>query len=111
MKIATPIAVLAQKMAWVNSVPWLVRLIGICEIAGAFGLILPAAFKVLPKLTALAATGLLSIMVLAVPFPHLSGRSQGHRPASFTRRDGCFCRLGTFAGSTDSSARLKIQWT
>lgn len=68
MKLATPIAVLAQKMAWVTGAPWLVRLIGICEIAGVIGLILPAAFRIMPKLTAFAATGLLAIMVLAVPF-------------------------------------------
>ena len=68
MKIATPIAVLAQKLAWVTDAPALVRFIGICELAGALSLILPAALKVLPKLTAFAATGLLAIMVLAVPF-------------------------------------------
>jgi putative oxidoreductase len=68
MKVATPIAVLAQKMAWVASMPGLVRFIGICELAGALGLILPSAFKVLPKWSAFAATGLLAIMVLAVPY-------------------------------------------
>jgi putative oxidoreductase len=52
----------------VNGAPGLVRFIGVCEIAGALGLILPAAFKILPRLTAFAATGLLAIMVLAVPF-------------------------------------------
>jgi putative oxidoreductase len=77
MKVATPIAVLAQKMAWVSSAPGLVRFIGICEFAGAVGLILPAAFKVLPKLTAYAATGLLAIMALAVPFHLYRGEVKG----------------------------------
>lgn len=72
MKAATPIAVLSQKMAWVGSVPsGLVRFIGVCELAGAIGLILPAATRIKPGLTALAATGLLAVMVLAIPF-HLS---------------------------------------
>jgi hypothetical protein len=43
----------------------------VCEFAGAVGLILPAATTINPGLTALAATGLLAIMVLAVPF-HIS---------------------------------------
>ena len=72
MKAATPMPVLLQKMAWVASVPpGLVCFIGLCELVGAIGLILPAATRVKPGLTALAATGLLAIMALAVPF-HIS---------------------------------------
>jgi putative oxidoreductase len=68
MKVATPIAVLGQKMAWVMQMPALVRFIGICELAGVAGLILPSAFRIFPKLTAWAATGLLGIMILAAPY-------------------------------------------
>jgi len=51
---------------WVASVPKnLVTFIGICEILGAVGLILPALTKVLPWLTPLAALGLAIIMLLA----------------------------------------------
>jgi uncharacterized membrane protein len=42
-----------------------VRLIGIAELAGALGLILPAATGIVPVLTPLAATGLAVVMVLA----------------------------------------------
>ncbi len=76
MKIATPIAVLAQKIAWVTGAPALVRFIGICEVAGVIGLILPAAFKIMPKLAGFAATGLLAIMVLAVPFHIYRGEAK-----------------------------------
>jgi putative oxidoreductase len=76
MKVAMPIAVLAQKMAFVSEAPNLVRFIGICELAGAAGLILPAAFKILPKLMPLAATGLLAIMMLAVPFHTYRGEAK-----------------------------------
>ena len=41
---------------------------GICELAGVAGLILPSAFRIFPKLTAWAATGLLGIMMLAAPY-------------------------------------------
>ena len=43
-----------------------IRLIGLAEVLGGAGLILPAALKVLPVLTPLAALGLSSIMFGAV---------------------------------------------
>lgn len=72
MKLVTPVADLAAKMAWVSAVPsWLVRFIGVSEVAGALGLLLPSLARILPRLTPLAALGLTTIMVLAIPF-HLS---------------------------------------
>ena len=46
----------------------LVTFIGIAELAGALGLILPALTKILPILTTWAAIGLATIMVLATGF-------------------------------------------
>jgi hypothetical protein len=40
-----------------------IRFIGVCEVLGAVGLILPYALRILPGLTALAAAGLVVIMV------------------------------------------------
>jgi putative oxidoreductase len=72
MKSTMAIPVLAQKLAWVESTPvFLVRFIGLSELAAAIGLILPAALRILPGLTPLSATGLLAIMILAIPF-HLA---------------------------------------
>jgi putative oxidoreductase len=66
MKLTQPVADLATQMAWVGSVPAaLVRFIGIAELAGAVGLILPALTRVQPRLTALAALGLVVVMLLA----------------------------------------------
>lgn len=65
MKLLTPIADLAEKMSWVkDSSPALVRFIGTSELAGALGLILPSLTRILPKLTVLAALGLLVVMIL-----------------------------------------------
>lgn len=65
MKLLTPIADLAEKMSWVkDSSPALVRFIGAAELAGALGLILPSLTRILPKLTVLAALGLLVVMIL-----------------------------------------------
>ena len=43
-----------------------IQFIGVCEVFGALGLVLPGLFKIRPQLTPLAAAGLLIIMIGAV---------------------------------------------
>jgi uncharacterized membrane protein YphA (DoxX/SURF4 family) len=50
---------------WILEMPWLVRFIGLSEVAGALGLILPAASRIKPILTPIAAAGIVLIMILA----------------------------------------------
>ncbi|MBK8258197.1 MAG: DoxX family protein [Polyangiaceae bacterium] len=77
MKSTQPIAELAQKLVWPGTVPAeLVRFIGIAELLGAVGLILPSATRVKPGLTPLAAVGLLTIMAMAGVF-HLTRGEYG----------------------------------
>jgi|SRR5208283_650381 len=57
----------------------LTTFIGISEVAGAFGLILPAATGIEPILTTLAAVGLAIIMFLAVIF-HLRRKEPASAP-------------------------------
>lgn len=65
-KAFTPIAELAAPMPWVTEVPAaLVRFVGVAELAGAIGLILPSLSRVRPLLTPLAALGLATVMLLA----------------------------------------------
>jgi uncharacterized membrane protein YphA (DoxX/SURF4 family) len=72
MKLVTPVEQLAQNMVWVNDVPvWLVRFIGLAELAGGLGLVLPALTRIQPQLTPLAGAGLALDMFLAAVF-HLS---------------------------------------
>ena len=60
------LAVVVKTIFWVAYTPApLVRFIGTCELLGAVGLILPAALKIRPQLTTLAAAGLSLIMLLA----------------------------------------------
>lgn len=69
MKSSQPIEVLGQSLPWVNEVSSaLVRFIGISEILGGIGIILPAILRIKPKLTSLAALGLGIIMILAFAF-------------------------------------------
>lgn len=66
MHCAAPWATLAAKMAWVADAPrWLPRFIGVMEVVGALGLIVPAAARIAPWLTPLAAGGLAAMMLMA----------------------------------------------
>ena len=77
MKATQPKEKLAANMAWVNDFSTSqVRLIGIVEILGAIGLILPAATGILPILTPLAAVGLALVMIGAAMTHRRRGESQ-----------------------------------
>ena len=67
MKLTSaPSDMVAMGMLWAENTPVaLIRFIGLSEVLGAIGLILPAATRILPDLTKLAALGLAVIMVLA----------------------------------------------
>ncbi|MEV4062012.1 DoxX family protein [Nonomuraea dietziae] len=66
MKSTQPEEKLEPRLPWAEDYSaGTVRFIGIAELAGALGLILPAVTGIAPILTPLAATGLAVIMVLA----------------------------------------------
>ena len=63
-----------KRYPWATDVPEpLKRFIGVAELLGAIGLIAPAATRILPWLTPLAALGLVAIMLLAAIF-HVTRR-------------------------------------
>lgn len=69
MKLTTPVAEMAAKMAWVNEYPEaFIRFIGISEVLGALGLILPSLLRIQPKLTVWAGIGLALVQVFAIFF-------------------------------------------
>lgn len=64
-----PFDQIAQQATWMQHVPRaLSRFIGYAELAGGLGLVIPAATRIAPWLTPLAALGLAMIMILAIPF-------------------------------------------
>ncbi len=66
MKSVQPIEELGKSLPWVNEVSaGLVRFIGVSELAGGLGILLPSLLKFKPFLAPLAALGLAVIMVLA----------------------------------------------
>ena len=63
-----------DKMSGPVALPlWFLRFIGVCEILGAFGLLLPGIFRIRKELTPLAAGGLLIIMIGAVTVSLIGG--------------------------------------
>lgn len=71
-KSTQPMEALAAQMPWTAVVGMpLTRFIGVSELLGGLGLILPTALRILPKLTGFAGAGLALVMVLAAGF-HVS---------------------------------------
>jgi uncharacterized membrane protein YphA (DoxX/SURF4 family) len=71
-KVSQPIDQLSKMLPWASQVPEaLVRFIGVSELLGGLGLLLPAALRIKPALTVWAALGLVIVMLLASIF-HIS---------------------------------------
>ena len=69
-----PASLAGMGLAYALEIPHeLLLFIGFSELAGALGMILPAATRILPFLTPLAALGLAAIQVLAIGFHFMRG--------------------------------------
>lgn len=72
MKASMPVEKLSAMLPWATSVPVaLIKFIGLSELLGGLGLILPSLLRIKPTLTIWAGFGLATIMLLAIPF-HIS---------------------------------------
>lgn len=77
-KLFQPITELEKMLPWVTSVsPGLVRFIGLSELLGGIGVLLPSILRIKTGLTSYAALGLAAVMLLAAVF-HIS---RGEYPA------------------------------
>ena len=73
-KITTPIPQLSQMMPWTGDLsPTFVRIMGLVDMAGGLGILLPTLTRVLPRLTVLAALGCCALQVCAIAFHSLRG--------------------------------------
>lgn len=70
MKTFMPVPELvANGINYASDLPlWLLRFIGVVELSGAVGVLLPALTRIQPRLTPLAALGFVAIQVLAIGF-------------------------------------------
>jgi uncharacterized membrane protein YphA (DoxX/SURF4 family) len=72
IKLVMPIEEMLKQMA-LPMPGWFLRFIGVAEILGALGLILPGLLRIRPGLTPLAAAGLAIIMIGAVVVTLMTG--------------------------------------
>ena len=69
MKSIAPIEQLSAMLSWPGDVPLeLVRFIGITELLGGLGLLLPSLLRKKPILTPIAALCIIALMILAIIF-------------------------------------------
>lgn len=74
MKTFQPIEEIGASLPWVLNTPEvLIRFIGLSELLGGLGLLLPAILRIKPQLTGYAALGLAVVMVLALIFHAVRG--------------------------------------
>lgn len=75
MKLTQPIdALVASGMSYAGDYPeFLTRFVGTMEVLGAIGIVLPAATRIAPRLTPLAALGFSLIQVLAIGLHTMRG--------------------------------------
>jgi hypothetical protein len=70
-KLLQPIEETAKMLPWAKDNLGLLKFTGVVELLGALGIILPAALRIQPKLTILAAYGIIALMIAASIF-HIS---------------------------------------
>lgn len=76
-KVMQPIEQLSAMAPWTSHVPAaFVRFIGTVEFLGGLGLILPAALRIKPELTAWAAVGLATVMIMAMGYHIFQGEAE-----------------------------------
>ncbi len=76
LKLTLPVEKMAPIMPWAADAPLgFVRFAGIAELAGSIGLVLPALLRIKPILTAWAATGIATILVLSIPVHIVRGET------------------------------------
>ncbi len=81
MKLFSPLAELAAEMAYVADAPeWFVRGVGVAELAGAVGIILPAATRIMAWLTPLAAACFSLVQVVAIGIHAVYGETAQFLP-------------------------------
>jgi uncharacterized membrane protein YphA (DoxX/SURF4 family) len=72
MKLIMPIEEMLKQMP-LPLPGWFLRFIGVAELLGGLGLVLPWLLRIRPRLTSLAAAGLVIIMIGATVFTLMSG--------------------------------------
>jgi uncharacterized membrane protein YphA (DoxX/SURF4 family) len=83
MKITTPIPELSKMMAWTGQLPEVfVRTMGVVDLAGGLGVLLPALTRIKPKLSVIAAMCCAILQICAIIF-HVTRGEAALTPLNF----------------------------
>ncbi len=83
-KLLTPIPKLAAMIPWAGQVsPAFLYMTAFFDLCGGIGLVLPAATRIKPQLTVLAALGCAALQASAIVF-HISRGEGSHTPFNFS---------------------------
>ncbi len=83
LKLTTPIPELSKMMPWTGEYSEMfVRIIGVVDLAGGLGMLLPSLTRIMPRLTVIAAMGATVLQVLAIAF-HVSRGEGAVTPLNF----------------------------
>ncbi len=83
IKLSTPIADLSKMMAWTGEYPEaFVRTIGLIDLAGGLGMLLPSLTRIMPRLTVITAMAATALQILAIGF-HVSRGEAAMTPLNF----------------------------
>lgn len=76
IKLFQPVETLSAMWPWTGQVPvTMLKFTGLIDLLGAFGLILPELLRIKPKLTPIAAIGIVALMVCAGIFHIVRGEA------------------------------------
>ena len=97
LKTTLPIAKLSALLPWTGDAPLaFVRFVGVSELLGAVGLLLPALLRIKPQLTPWAAIGLAVILLLSIPFHIQRGEALAVVPNMLHLAAAIFVAWGRF---------------
>ena len=83
MKLFMPVESLAAMWVWPGQLPaWFLRLMGLIDLAGGLGILLPALTRIQPRLSVLAAAGCVLLQICAIVF-HVSRGEAMVTPLNF----------------------------
>lgn len=75
MKLGMPLEEAAQMAPWVAALPGLAVFTGVVDLLGGLGIVLPALLRIQPRLSVLAAVGIIALQVLAMGFHLMRGEA------------------------------------
>lgn len=75
MKLGMPIDEAAKMAPWVAAHPGLARFTGVVDLLGGLGIVLPMLLRIQPRLTLLAAIGIMALQMLAMAFHLVRGEA------------------------------------